>query len=102
MTSNPSKHSMANIRAIKCEFIIHNLIHLIQKIDWIWVVATDGLKTSRDVYKTGGYADTLEFSLNTNNKAQIRTNKGSVNIETDRNKIGMLNEEEELGWSVVK
>ena len=54
-TSEPSKHSIANIRAIKCNFNFLDLNHTIKKMDRLWVAAADSeLKTSRDISEDRG------------------------------------------------
>ena len=101
-TSEPFEHSIANTRAIKRDFNILDLTHTIRKMDRLWVTVADGnLKTSRDVYETRGYAATLAASSNVKDKKQVHTNKESTAIETNMDKLELLNNADECGWSVV-
>ena len=94
----PSKHPIADIQAIKCYFTMIDLIFVIMRMEMLWVAIADGLKTNRDVYKTGGYATTSP-ALSRKDRSKICANQDFISIEADLDKIDLL---KDAGWSAVK
>ena len=97
-TSEPSEHSIGNLRMMMREFTVNDLISMISKIERMWhAMFTSNLLMVRLKSETDGYVATIDASTNISNhignpkrKKEILLHSGPVKIDTDPSIIDML------------
>ena len=96
LTSEPSEHSIGNLRAIKREFTTGDFIHMINKSNRLWIsLSRSNLRHVRQQENVGGYAATMAVHTAT----QEVLSGGPISIETNLEVISAL--QETTDWTVV-
>ena len=97
LTSEPSEHSIGNMRAITHKFLVSDMVDIPNKLNRVFVDQFNGLTTVQDNSSTGRYTATQDGI--TAAHSQERTS-GMVEIETDPKVIERL--KETINWSVAQ